>query len=151
MKKIIILENIRSAYNVGNIIRTADALWREVWMTGYTPAPADSTRVGKSALGAQDYVPLQSFITTAQAIVAARKLWCVVIAAEVAAQAKNLNEYKNNSSIAVIFWNEVVGVDQSTLYEVDDVVFIPMQGYKESLNVGQTAAIFMWELWKPEL
>jgi len=50
MKKIIILENIRSAYNVGNIIRTADALGWEVWLTGYTPAPADSARVGKSAL-----------------------------------------------------------------------------------------------------
>jgi len=50
MRKIIILENIRSAYNVGNIIRTADALGWEVWMTGYTPAPEDSNRVGKSAL-----------------------------------------------------------------------------------------------------
>jgi tRNA G18 (ribose-2'-O)-methylase SpoU len=50
MYKIAILENIRSAYNVGNIIRTADALGREVWMTGYTPTPDDTSRVGKSAL-----------------------------------------------------------------------------------------------------
>lgn len=147
MKKIVILENIRSAYNVGNIIRTADALDWEVWMTGYTPAPTDSSRVGKSALWAQDHIPLQSFVTTEQAVIAARELWCHVIAAEVTADAKNLDGYVyGNWSIAVIFWNEVVGVDAETLAVVNDVVFISMQGHKESLNVGQTAAIFMWEL-----
>lgn len=149
MKKIIILENIRSAYNVGNIIRTADALWREVWMTGYTPAPEDNNRVGKSALWAQDHVPLQSFVTTEQAVVAAKGLWCHVIAAEVTTAAKNLDGYyTGGTSIAIVFWNEVVGVDSTTLDIVDAVVFIPMQWHKESLNVGQTAAIFMWELWK---
>jgi len=156
MKKIIILENIRSAYNVGNIIRTADALGWEVWMTGYTPTPTDSARVGKSALWAQDHVPLQSFVTTEQAIASAKELWCHVIAAEVTADAKNLRNYKSppaplwqgesESSIAVVFWNEVVGVDHLILASVDAVVFISMQGHKESLNVGQTAAIFMWEL-----
>jgi len=147
MQKIIILENIRSAYNVGNVIRTADALGWEVWMTGYTPAPSDSTRVWKSALWAQDHVPLQSFATTEQAIIAAKELWCHIVAAEVTAHAKNLDGYiYGDWSIAAIFWNEVVGVDQETLASVDDVVFIPMQWHKESLNVGQTAAIFMWEL-----
>lgn len=149
MYKIIILENIRSAYNVGNIIRTADALWWEVWMTGYTPTPETSGRVGKSALGAQDYVPLCSFVTTEQAIVAARDLWCAVVAAEVCSGADQLQAVSwklQDSSVVVIFWNEVVGVEQSTLDRVDSVVYIPMQGYKESLNVGQTAAIFMWEL-----
>lgn len=149
MKKIVILENIRSAYNVGNIIRTADALGWEVWITGYTPSPEDSDRVGKSALWAQNYVSLQSFVTTEQAIVAAKKLWCHVIAAEVTADAKNLDGYTYNiSGIAIVFWNEVVGVDSATLDMVDAVVFIPMQGHKESLNVGQTAAIFMWEIGK---
>jgi len=149
MKKIVILENIRSAYNVGNIIRTADALWWEVWMTGYTPTPEDSNRVGKSALWAQDYVPLQSFVTTEQAIISAKKLWCHVIAAEISQWAEELQVVSSklqDISIAVVFWNEVVGVDSTTLDLVDVIVFIPMQGHKESLNVGQTAAIFMWEL-----
>ena len=149
MKKIVILENIRSAYNVGNIIRTADALWWEVWMTGYTPMPEDSTRVGKSALWAQDHVSLQSFVTTDQAIATARELWCHVIAAEVTADAKDLVGCDSvKESIAVILWNEVVGVEPATLKKVDQTVFIPMHGHKESLNVGQTAAIFMWELGK---
>ena len=116
-------------------------------MTGYTPAPEDSNRVGKSALWAQDYVPLQSFVTTDQAVVAARHLWCHMIAAEITAHAKNLDGYHYEEwSIAVVFWNEVVGVDSTTLDLMDDVVFISMQWHKESLNVGQTAAIFMWEL-----
>lgn len=149
MKKIVILENIRSAYNVGNIIRTADALWWEVWMTGYTPTPDDNNRVGKSALWAQDHVPLQLFVTTDQAIAAVRELWCYVIAAEITADAKNLADCgSRKESFAVVLWNEVVGVEPTTLEQVDETVFIPMKGHKESLNVGQTAAIFMWELGK---
>ena len=118
-------------------------------MTGYTPMPDDSKRVGKSALGAENHVSCQSFPTTQQAIDAARKLWCVVVAAEITESAVALDTYRySGDSIVVILWNEVVGVDQSTLESVDDVVYIPMQGHKESLNVGQTAAICMWELWE---
>lgn len=57
----IILENIRSAYNVGNIIRTADALGRGVVISGYTPHPARNPRVSKSALGADKHVPIVDF------------------------------------------------------------------------------------------
>jgi tRNA G18 (ribose-2'-O)-methylase SpoU len=124
-------------------------LGREVWMTGYTPTPDDSSRVAKSALWSEYYVPLRSFATTEQAIGLGKELWCFVIAAELCKWAQELGVVSSklhNNSVAVIFWNEVVGVDQLTLGIVDDVVFIPMQGYKESLNVGQTAAIFMWEL-----
>lgn len=118
-------------------------------MTGYTPMPDDSKRVGKSALGAELHVSLQSFVTTDQAVSVAKDLWCVVVAAEITDNALSLDTYRSDGdNIAVIFWNEVVGVNQSTLDSVDDVVYIPMQGHKESLNVGQTSAIFMWELWK---
>ena len=51
-QKIIILENIRSAYNVGNVVRTADALEWNVWITGYTPSPIDHPKVRKTSLGA---------------------------------------------------------------------------------------------------
>jgi len=150
MKKIVILENIRSAYNVGNVIRTADALWWDVWMTWYTPAPHDNPRVWKSALWAEEYVSLQSFVTTEQAINAARNVWCTMIAAEITSQAKSLTNYTafNGENIAIVFGNEVVWVEPETLSQVDEVVFIPMQWHKESLNVWQTAAIFMWELGK---
>ncbi len=50
MRKVVILENIRSAYNCGNIIRTADALGREVWLVGYTPHPEEQSKVKKTSL-----------------------------------------------------------------------------------------------------
>ena len=53
---VVILENIRSAYNVGNIIRTADALGRDVWLTGYSPSPEDTQKVVKTSLGAEKNV-----------------------------------------------------------------------------------------------
>ncbi|MBU0626469.1 hypothetical protein KKG31_03975 [Patescibacteria group bacterium] len=54
--KVVILENIRSAYNVGNIIRTADALGWQVWLSGYTPSPQDNSKVVKTSLGAELHV-----------------------------------------------------------------------------------------------
>ncbi len=60
-KNIVILENIRSAYNVGNVIRTADALGREVWICGYTPSPLDHPKVKKTSLGAEESVAIQQF------------------------------------------------------------------------------------------
>ena len=77
-------------------------------------------------------------------------MWLEVIAAELSENSISLWEYvcKSEKWIAVIFGNEVDGVMEKTLKEVDEVVEIPMQGIKESMNVGQSTAIFMWELRK---
>ncbi len=142
---IIILENIRSAYNVGNIIRTADALGWQVRLTWYTPSPVDTQKVVKTSLGAEINVWLKQFGHTPEAIDYAKKEWLLVIAAEIIKDAVLLQALKNDGhkGIAVVFWNEIDGVLDSTLKLVDDVVCIPMQGVKESLNVGQSSAIFM--------
>ncbi len=146
--KVVILENIRSAYNVGNIIRTADALWWKVWLTGYTPSPLTVPKVKKTSLGAEETVDLQQFWFTKEAIDVARNKWLVVVAAEITDHAVPIDMYTiSKDGIAVIFWNEVEGVLQETLKNVDDVVFIPMSWIKESLNVGQSSAIIMWQLW----
>ena len=148
--KIIILENIRSAYNVGNMIRTADALWREVWIVWYTPSPLDNPKVVKTSLWAEKTVNLQQFDFTIDAINEAKKLWLQVVAAELTSNSISLSDFSHSSSqgIAVIFWNEVDGVMEKTLKEVDAVIQIPMQWIKESMNVGQSSAIFMRELGK---
>ena len=67
-QKIIILENIRSAYNVGNVVRTADALGRNVWITGYTPSPIDHPKVRKTSLRAENHVGLKQLDYTSDAI-----------------------------------------------------------------------------------
>lgn len=147
---IVILENIRSAYNVWNIIRTADSLWWEVWIVGYTPSPLDNPKVCKTSLWAENTVWLRQFDFTLDAIQEAREMWLEIIAAELTENSVSLGEYvcKSENWIAVIFGNEVDGVMTKTLKEVDGVVEIPMQWIKESMNVGQSTAIFMRELRK---
>ena len=149
-KRIVILENIRSAYNVGNIIRTADSLWWEVWIVWYTPSPVDNPKVVKTSLWAENTVWLKQFDFTIDAINEAREMWLEIIAAELTENSVSLGEYvcKSENWIAVIFGNEVDGVTPKTLKEVDWVVEIPMQWIKESMNVGQSTAIFMRELRK---
>lgn len=147
---IVILENIRSAYNVWNIIRTADSLWREVRIVWYTPSPLDNPKVFKTSLWAENTVWLRQFDFTIDAIKEAREMWLEIIAAELTENSVPLGEYacKSKNWIAVIFGNEVDGVMEKTLKEVDVVVEIPMQWIKESMNVGQSTAIFMRELRK---
>ena len=147
-RNIVILENIRSAYNVGNVIRTADSLWWEVWIVWYTPSPVDNPKVCKTSLGAENTVWLKQFDFTPDAIKEAREMWLEIIAAELTENSVSLWDYvcKSEKWIAVIFWNEVDGVLDSTLKEMDAIVEIPMQWIKESMNVGQSTAIFMWEL-----
>jgi tRNA G18 (ribose-2'-O)-methylase SpoU len=148
--KVVILENIRSAYNVGNIIRTADALWWKVRLSWYTPSPEDTPKVEKTSLGAEETVWIKQFTTTLEAISYAKEQWMEVIAAEVAEWAVKLDEFSQKkhkkSWIAIVFGNEVDGVLSSTLKAVDTIVYIPMQWVKESLNVGQCSAIFMYAL-----
>ena len=146
--RVVILENIRSAYNVGNVIRTADSLGWKVWIVWYTPSPVDNPKVCKTSLGAENTVDLQQFDFTTDAMKSARELWLQIIAAELTEDSVSLSDFSCNSKewIAVIFWNEVDGVMESTLKEVDAVVEIPMQWIKESMNVWQSTAIFMREL-----
>lgn len=142
---IVLLENIRSAYNVGNIIRTADALGREVRLSGYTPSPMDNAKVVKTSLGAETSVGLRQFDTTLDALAEAKTLGYATIAAEITPAAVDLHVFskEKKSDLLVVFGNEVDGVLSTTLKTVDHVVYVPMKGIKESINVGQTSAIFM--------
>jgi len=142
---IVILENIRSAYNVGNIIRTADALGWQVRLTWYTPSPLDTQKVVKTSLGAENNVGLKQFGHTPEAIEFAKQEKLLVVAAEITKDSITLDSLTKDkhSGVAIVFWNEVDGVLDSTLKLVDQIVHIPMQGIKESLNVGQSSAIFM--------
>ena len=150
MRNIVILENIRSAYNVWNIIRTADSLWWEVRITWYTPSPLDNPKVCKTSLWAENNVWLKQFDFTIDAINEAHGMWLEMIAAELTENSVSLWDYvcKSKNWIAVIFGNEVDWVMEKTLKDVDAVVEIPMQWVKESMNVGQSTAIFMRELRK---
>lgn len=148
MKNIVVLENIRSCYNVWNILRTADALGRDIILTGYTPSPFSQSKVKKTSLGAEDSIGITEFFTTSSALEFLKQKNYEIIAAEVTDSAIALSDYQQKKPplVAVVLWNEVAWVESETLAVVDRVVKIPMVWTKESLNVWQTAAIFMWGL-----
>lgn len=149
----VVLENIRSAYNVGNIIRTADAFWFDVIISGYTPSPSRDKSVLKTSLWAEKSVKIYEFWNTKEALNFAKKRYWFLIAAEIVENAKSIISLEkflelNFKDIAIVFWNEINWVLPETLEIVDGIFYIPMNWVKESLNVWQAAAIFMWEVYK---
>ncbi len=142
-----ILENIRSAYNVGSVFRTADAfLIKSVFITGYTAKPPHK-EITKTALGAQDSVDWKYFENTKAAIEHLKQNHYKIYAVEQVDDSITLeNLYKQSfEKIAFIFGNEVTGVDQEIISLCDGSIEIPQFGMKHSLNISVAAGIVMWE------
>jgi 23S rRNA (guanosine2251-2'-O)-methyltransferase len=145
---IAVLENVRSAYNVGSVFRTADAFLIEaIYICGYTAFPPHK-EIKKTALGADDTVTWKHFKNMSDAIEEIRKLGYKVYAVEQAKDSYKLQaiSYERDEKIAVIFGNEVTGVEQSTIEQCDGCIEIPQLGMKHSLNISVAAGIVLWEL-----
>lgn len=144
---IAVLENIRSAYNVGSVFRTADAfLLESVYICGYTAYPPHK-EIKKTALGAEDSVSWKYFKKIEEAIAAIREEGYKIYAVEQAVDSWKLGSFSvEDDKIAVIFGNEVTGVEQSTIQLCDGVIEIPQLGMKHSLNVATAAGVVLWEL-----
>src|SRR6185437_3236276 len=124
---IAVLENIRSAYNVGSVFRTADAfLIESIYITGYTAKPPHK-EITKTALGAQDSVDWKYFENTKTAMEHLKKEGYKIFAVEQALDSIPLQEIDNLSvnKIAFIFGNEVTGVDQEIISLCDGCIEIP--------------------------
>jgi 23S rRNA (guanosine2251-2'-O)-methyltransferase len=148
---VVILENIRSAYNVGSVFRTADAfLLQSVYLCGYTAFPPHK-EIRKTALGAEESVSWKHFKDVTEAINELKKDGYNVFAVEQAEQSISLNEFKNQGKTAVIFGNEVSGVEQSTIALTDGCIEIPQLGMKHSLNIAVAAGVVLWDLVKEHL
>jgi 23S rRNA (guanosine2251-2'-O)-methyltransferase len=138
---IAVLENIRSAYNVGSVFRTADAFLLEaIYICGYTCTPPHK-EIKKTALGAEDTVSWKHFDNTSLAIQELHELGYTVFAVE---QAQG--NYQPGDKVAVIFGNEVTGVEQSTIQQCKGCIEIPQSGMKHSLNIATAAGVVLWEL-----
>lgn len=145
---IIVLENIRSAYNVGSVFRTSDAFLIEaIYIAGYSAQPPHK-EIKKTALGAEESVDWKHFETSAKAIGELRVKGFNVYAAEQAEGSYKLNaiSFEPEEKIAVVFGNEVAGVEQSTISLCDGCIEIPQLGMKHSLNIATAAGIVLWEL-----
>ena len=149
---IAVLENIRSAYNVGSVFRTADAfLIESIFITGYTAKPPHK-EIAKTALGAQDTVDWKYFETTSDAIGDLKKEGYKVYVVEQVTDSISLEKLSdlNIEKIAFIFGNEVTGVDEKIISLCDGCIEIPQFGMKHSLNISVAAGIVLWESVKPK-
>ncbi len=141
-----VLDNLRSAFNVGSIVRTADsALLKTLYMCGYTAAPPHK-KLEKTALGALEYVPCEYRKTTLEAVEELKSQGIKTVAMETTNQSKLLWEYDFDLPVALILGNEALGVSEDVLNVVDDIVEIPMLGFKNSINVAVAFGIVISEI-----
>jgi 23S rRNA (guanosine2251-2'-O)-methyltransferase len=152
MPIIAILENVRSAYNVGSIFRTADAFLLEaIYICGYTAHPPHK-EIKKTALGADETVSWKHFKHIDDALLELKKEGYTIYAVEQAENSLKLNEIDPlKGKIAVVFGNEVTGVEQSTIESCDGCLEIPQFGMKHSLNVSVAAGVVLWEVVRNKL
>ena len=145
---IAVLENIRSAYNVGSVFRTADAFLLEaIYITGYTCTPPHK-EIKKTALGAEDTVIWKHFTNANEAIEDLKTQGYKIYAIEQAENSYDLQsvDFNEIEKVAVIFGNEVTGVEQTTIEQSDGVIEIPQLGMKHSLNIATAAGVVFWEI-----
>lgn len=146
----IVLDNVRSAQNVGSFFRTADAFGiGHIALCGISATPPNR-EIHKTALGAEQSVEWSYHPTTLECIESLRNEGYRIIAIEQIEGATMLNNFRAESGerYALVFGNEVDGVDQAVADIVDGAIEIPQVGIKHSLNVSVSAGILMWELFR---
>jgi 23S rRNA (guanosine2251-2'-O)-methyltransferase len=145
---IAVLDNIRSMHNVGSVFRTADAfLIDAIFLCGYTPQPPHRD-INKTALGATESVDWIYFATATEAVRELKNRGYKVLAVEQTEGSISLEKFsvKTDEKIAVVFGNEVEGVQNEVLQLVDGSLEIPQLGMKHSLNISVAAGIVLWEI-----
>ncbi|MGE0077344.1 MAG: RNA methyltransferase [Bacteroidales bacterium] len=144
---VVVLDNIRSLNNVGSVFRTSDALLVEkILLCGITGTPPDK-EIHRTALGAESSVAWEYFDTTTKAIEVLKEQGYRVISIEQAENSHNLISYdpKNGEKYALVFGNELRGVDQAVVNQSDECIEIPQFGTKHSFNISVSAGIVLWD------
>ncbi len=143
-----VLDNIRSMHNVGSVFRTADAfLIESIYLCGYTPQPPHRD-INKAALGATETVNWLYFETVIEAVEQLKENGYKVFAVEQVEESVSLQKFRlqQNEKIAVVFGNEVEGVNVEALNICDGCIEIPQSGTKHSLNISVAAGIVLYKL-----
>ena len=145
---VVVLDNIRSAHNVGSAFRTADAFGIDkVLLCGISAVPP-SAEIRKSALGAEDAVPWQHFDDTLEAVAALHEQGFTVVAVEQTVHSLKLGRdftREPGRKYALVFGNEVYGVRQDVVDACDLSLEIPQYGTKHSLNVSVSVGVVLWD------
>jgi 23S rRNA (guanosine2251-2'-O)-methyltransferase len=148
-KIILVLDNVRSLHNVGSVFRTADAfLIEEIILCGLTGTPPHK-EIEKTALGATATVDWSYVETTAEALVILKQKRYKIFAVEQTEKSVPLQKFEMKAQpMALVFGNEVYGVEQAVIDGCDGVIEIPQLGSKHSFNISVSAGIVLWELLK---
>ncbi|MBP6854730.1 MAG: TrmH family RNA methyltransferase [Candidatus Pacebacteria bacterium] len=150
--KILILDNIRSAENVGAIFRTCDAVGiEEIILSGTTPDPIDrfgrpNPKVAKSALGAEKTISWRHANETLVEVEKLKKDGYQIIAIELAENSTDYKKVSPEEKVVFILGSETDGISKNILDISDIIAEIPMQGNKESLNVSVSAGIALFRI-----
>ena len=144
---VVVLDHVRSLYNVGSVFRSSDAFRVEsIYLCGITATPPNA-EIHKTALGAEDSVEWIYFKSTQDAVKQLKEQGVEVWSVEQVEGSVMLQDFrpKNNKRYAIILGNEVKGVQQDVVDMCDGCIEIPQFGTKHSLNVSVTAGILIWE------
>jgi len=142
----LVLDNLRSAFNVGSIFRTADtARLARVITCGYTAHPPHP-KLEKTALGTLDYVATEHAACTLEAIRALQQKAIPVWALETTSHSRCYTEIAYPQPLALVLGNEALGIGRPVLEQCDELIEIPMFGFKNSLNVAAAAAVVIFEI-----
>lgn len=147
---IVVLDNVRSQYNVGSVFRTSDAFRVEcIYLCGISATPPHQ-EIHKTALGAEDTVNWEYFKDTKEAILKLKSEGYYIYSIEQVEGSLMLENLQLDSSkkYAVVLGNEVKGVQQEVVDLSDGCIEIPQYGTKHSLNVSTTAGIIIWDFFK---
>ncbi len=144
----VILDNVRSAQNVGSFFRTMDAFRCEKLVLCGICAQPPHREINKTALGATESVEWEYFEDTIDAVDSLRAKGVKVFAVEQATDSISLDDWTSNADekIALVFGNEVMGVDQGVIDKCDGCIEIPQFGTKHSLNIAVCAGITIWHI-----
>ncbi len=147
---IIILDDIRSLNNIGSVFRTSDAfLIEKIYLCGITAIPPNK-EINKTALGATETVDWEYQNNVLDVIVNLKKEHVSVFAIEQVDSAVLLQNFQieENKKYALVFGNEVFGVNQKAVEICDGTIEIPQLGTKHSLNISVSAGIVIWDLFQ---
>lgn len=146
----IVLDNVRSAQNVGSFFRTADAFGMEhIALCGICTTPPNR-ELHKTALGAEQSVAWSYYPTTLECIAELRSKGYRIVAVEQIEDSTSLDTFRAEEGVkyALVFGNEVDGVADEVAEVVDAAIEIPQVGIKHSLNVSVSAGVVMWEIFR---
>ena len=149
---VVVLDNIRSAHNVGSAFRTCDAFRADaLYLCGICACPP-SAEIHKTALGAEDSVPWKHFTDTLDAIRSLKEQGFTLVSVEQTVGSVQLNAFpvEPGRKYALIFGNEVEGVRQDVVDASDLALEIPQWGTKHSLNVSVSLGVVLWHF-RPQL